>query len=239
MNYQANSSFVPTGPRNYQNSGGHQPYHRGNKRQQQADAHWNNCRNGSGSSNGNANWNSRNGNGNANNNNHRNNNQWNNHRNGHENGNGSNNNNGPRAGNSNPNYRGQNFNPNYKGKNFRPDYNPLDEKILHHSVENHPGPYSRLHTPGQKAMFSRQHQNSDVEMMDAPSDEPNDIEMPDAPPIFDDPVSEINYWIPKLQDVLTSLQQLEAFTKTAYAVKEIADAMIKIVTEHDPSLISN
>ncbi|KAJ5135462.1 uncharacterized protein N7515_004740 [Penicillium bovifimosum] len=214
-----NSSFVPTGPRNHQNNGAQ--HCRGNKNQH-ANANWNNGRNANGNNHSNANSNT---NTHWNNNRNANGNQWNKNRNGHSNGKDAN----------NHGYQTGNPNPNYKGKNFRPDFHRtrredvsqsrVDQGVSRTSVGANPGPHSRLQRPRQNTLLGQQHQDYDIEMMDAPSYEPNDIEMPDAPPLFQefaqDPVNEIHDLKTRLQDILNSLQRIEALTMGAYAVKEI------------------
>ncbi|KAJ9489146.1 hypothetical protein VN97_g4132 [Penicillium thymicola] len=57
------------------------------------------------------------------------------------------------------------------------------------------------------------------------SDEPDDVEMPDAPPLLD-PVSDLWEAASGLQHALTSLQRIEAFTMGALAVREIVSPSV-------------
>ncbi|KAJ5457935.1 hypothetical protein N7475_009323 [Penicillium sp. IBT 31633x] len=128
-------------------------------------------------------------------------------------------------GNANAEYKGKGFNPNYKGKNFIPGFvrpvrqngqaqggyreNQQPNGNRHNSYPQRQGSHQNTnynahqnqygqHMPAQ----SNLHGDVDVEMIDAPSDEPNDIEMPDAPPLIIDP-------------------RIEALTMGSLAVKEV------------------
>ncbi|KAF7521002.1 hypothetical protein PCG10_008572 [Penicillium crustosum] len=194
-NPNGNASFAANGPRSYQSNGGAQN-NRGN-----------NNYNGNANGNRNNRWN---GNGNHNN-------QRDNYQNGSGNFNPTNNGTG-NANPSSPNYKGKNFNPNYKGKNYNPNFNrPVPANIG--QVRN--GNRRRQPNNNHRGLQSQDIQyNIDVQMAEAPSDEPNDIEMPDAPPL-PDPVSDLWQAASGLQHALTSLQRIEAFTMGALAVKEI------------------
>ncbi|CAI7666066.1 unnamed protein product [Penicillium palitans] len=177
-NRNGNASFVPNGPRFYQSNGG--------ARNNRGNNHYNG--NGNVNGNGNNQWN---GNGNHNN-------QWDNHKNGSGNVNPTNNVTG-NATNGNPNYKGKNFNPNYKGKNYNPNFNrPAPANVGQARNGNQRRQPNNNHR-GLQSQFNQY--NIDVQMAEAPSDEPNDIEMPDAPPLPD--------------------PRIEAFTMGALAVKEI------------------
>ncbi|KAJ5686691.1 hypothetical protein N7536_009310 [Penicillium majusculum] len=174
-NQNGNTPFVPNGPRSYQSHGGARNY-RGN-----------NNYNGNANGNGNNRWK---GNGNHNN-------QWDNHQSGSGNVNPTNNGTG-NANNGNLNYKGKNFNPNYKGKNYKPNFTrpvPANVDQARNGNRRRPSNNNNNHR-GLQSQY-----NIDVQMVEAPSDEPNDIEMPDAPPLPD--------------------SRIEAFTMGALAVKEI------------------
>ncbi|CAI7670881.1 unnamed protein product [Penicillium discolor] len=173
-NRNGNAPFVPNGPRYYQSNGGARNY-RGN-----------NNYNGNANRNGSNRWN---GHGNHNN-------QWDNHQN--ESGNVNPTDNGTgNANNGNPNYKGKNFNPNYKGKNYNPNFTrPVPANVDQARNGNRRRPSNNNNHRGLQSQY-----NIDVQMAEAPSDEPNDIEMPDAPPLPD--------------------PRIEAFTMGALAVKEI------------------
>ncbi|KAJ5195978.1 hypothetical protein N7449_006457 [Penicillium cf. viridicatum] len=182
-NRNGNASFMPNGPRSYQSNGGARNNHGNNN--------YNGNANGTG--NGNNRWN---GNGNHNN-------QWDNHQNGSGNFNPTNNGTG-NANNGNTNYKGKNFNPNYKGKNYNPNLcHPVPANI----GQARNGNRRRQSNNNHQGLQSQYNQyNIDVQMAEAPSDEPNDIEMPDAPPLPD--------------------PRIEAFTMGALAVKEIVSPPI-------------
>ncbi|CAI7632687.1 unnamed protein product [Penicillium glandicola] len=206
-NNRANNSppFVPTGPRS---SGGNQPHYNANANQRN------------------------NGNGNRRNpaNGHGSGNQWSPRRN--DSDNVSPRDNGTVNGNSN--YKGRNFNPNYKGKNYNPNFSRAAPPNVGRARNgyreqqhngDHYNPYPRRQEPAYND-YNQHNQpmptpnyNIDIQMADAPSDEPNDIEMPDAPPLSD--------------------PRIEAFTMGALAVKEIADSMLQIASQWDPTCIPN
>ncbi|KAF3019214.1 hypothetical protein E8E15_008519 [Penicillium rubens] len=127
--------------------------------------------------------------------------------------------------NGNPNYKGKNFNPNYRGKNFNPHHANIERanvntpyKVKKFNPRNGNGQWSngnananangnykgKNYNPNYRGKNFNRHAhnpNIDIEMTEAPSDEPNDIEMPDAPPLPD--------------------PRIEAFAMGALAVKEI------------------
>ncbi|KAJ5782512.1 hypothetical protein N7457_004286 [Penicillium paradoxum] len=251
MNYH-NPSFVPTGPRNHQHNGRAQNnrgnHNHWNNRNNQNDSgyaksnNWNNHK-GPGSSKIHKNWNDRNGSGYANSQDHHNPNRWNTHQVCDDN----------KKNGGKGNYKGKNFNPNYKGRSSDPNYykgksskpqsdHPVREKVAparksnlenQHSNPYHPYPqrhegYPNNHCNGYQDQnhqalpykLYNTSQDEDIEMVDAPSDEPNDIEMPDAPPSPIDP-------------------RAAALHMSAYAVKEIAETMIKLIENYDASLIPN
>ncbi|CAI7614887.1 unnamed protein product [Penicillium crustosum] len=204
-NPNGNASFAANGPRSYQSNGGAQN-NRGN-----------NNYNGNANGNRNNRWN---GNGNHNN-------QRDNYQNGSGNFNPTNNGTG-NANPSSPNYKGKNFNPNYKGKNYNPNFNrPVPANIG--QVRN--GNRRRQPNNNHRGLQSQDIQyNIDVQMAEAPSDEPNDIEMPDAPPL-PDPMSDPWQAVPD--------PRIEAFTMGALAVKEIAETMLRLASNLDPSYVPN
>ncbi|KAJ5604031.1 hypothetical protein N7537_006987 [Penicillium hordei] len=226
MNFTHQSS-APSGPRSYQGNGGARNIranknHNGNASFVPNGPGSYQSNGGARNNRGNNNYNGNvNGNGNHNN-------QWDNHQNGSGNVNPTNNGTG-NANNGNPNYKGKNFNPNYKGKSYNPNFSrPVPANIgqVRHGnrrrqPNNHQGLQSKYN-----------HYNIDVQMAEAPSDEPNDIEMPDAPPLLDplvpDPVSDLWQAASGLQHALTSLQRIEAFTMGALAVKEIVSPPISL-----------
>lgn len=193
-NRKGNASFVPKWPRSYQSNGGAR------------NNHGNNHYNGNANGNGNNRWNE---NGNHNN-------QWDNHQNGSGNFNPTNNGTG-NSNNGNTNYKGKNFNPNYKGKNYNPN---LSRPVPANIDQARNGNRRRQSNNNHRGLQSLCNQyNIDVQMAEAPSDEPNDIEMPDAPPLPD--------------------LRIEAFTMGALAVKEIAETMLRLASDLDPSYVPN
>ncbi|CAG8254349.1 unnamed protein product [Penicillium nalgiovense] len=146
--------------------------------------------------------------------------------------------------NGNPNYKGKNFNPNYRGKNFNPHNANIQRANVNAPYKvkkfdprngdgqrpngngngngngNYKGKNYNPNYRGKNFYRHAQNPNIDIEMIEAPSDEPNDIEMPDAPPL-PDPVSDLWGAANSLQHELTSSQRIEAFAMGALAVKEI------------------
>ncbi|EKV16163.1 hypothetical protein Pdw03_6326 [Penicillium digitatum] len=229
--YNENPSLAPNGPRSYQENGGGRNNRNGNAsfvpkgtRQHQGNGGGRNNRannnyhaNGNGNGNGNNQWSPRNGNGNGNRNH---NNQWDNHQNDIGNVSPTDHGMGNANHNGNPNYRGQNFNPNYKGKNYNPNFSrPVPANTSQARNGNWRRQSNKNHNNHQNQNKYSQpvSANSDVQMAEAPTDEPNDIEMPDAPPLPD--------------------PRIEAFTMGALAVKEIAETMLKLASELDPSYV--
>jgi hypothetical protein len=70
------------------------------------------------------------------------------------------------------------------------------------------------------AKFNNAFRDIDILMTDAQSDESYDIEMPDAPPIPIDPVSNLHQATDMLHEILTSVQRIEAFTAGAQALQQ-------------------
>jgi hypothetical protein len=71
------------------------------------------------------------------------------------------------------------------------------------------------------AKFNEALSDADIFMPEAPSDEPNDIEMPDAPPLLVDPVSEFYQAASMLkEEILTFLQRIEAFNAGAQMLQQ-------------------
>ncbi|KAJ6129002.1 hypothetical protein N7471_010219 [Penicillium samsonianum] len=234
MNYYSNPSFVPTGPRSYQGNGdarnnrannnrnGNPSFVPKGRRQYQNNGGARNNRannnNYNGNGNGNNQWHPRNGNGNHNN-------QWNSNRNGSgnvsstDNGTDNSNNHWGNNENFNPNYKGKNFNLNYKGKNFNPNFSrPVPANVGQVRNGNRRNQRNNYNNRQNQPMHAGNY-NIDVQMAEAPSDEPNDIEMPDAPPLPD--------------------PRIEAFTMGALAVKEFADTMLRIASQLDPNFVPN
>ncbi|KAJ5800284.1 uncharacterized protein N7518_002352 [Penicillium psychrosexuale] len=211
-------SPVPNGPRAYQNNGGS----------------WNNRGNNNYNGNANNQWSSRNGNprnGNPNGTH-----DYNNQRDTSRDGFGNENNQ------RSSNYKGKNFNPNYKGKNYNPSFSrPAQANV----GQARNGNRRRLAYRNQNENYNLDihPSNIDVQMDDAPSDEPNDIEMPDAPalpdPVLPDPVSYLWEAAHGLQHALTSLQRIKALALGAVAIKEMAESMLRLASELDPSFVPN
>lgn len=207
-------SSAPSGPKSFKNGGTRSQYN-GNQyngnRSRNNQNHYNNHNNQYSNNHHNQNYNYNHGNGNGNVN---------------------------RNVNPNPNYKGKNFNPNYKGKNFNPNYqrprggSVADARGSPESQLNGQGPFTgvrnnhrnRNRKQNNKSLpqkFKNIYRDLDIIMIDAPSDEPNDIEMPDAPPLPVDPVSEFDQSSILLQAMLSILQRIEAFTTSAQAVQQI------------------
>ncbi|KAJ5952753.1 uncharacterized protein N7479_011166 [Penicillium vulpinum] len=245
MNYQRYEPYVPVGPRFSQGNGGARRHannshdnHNGNEVGNQ----WNTDRGGNRNGNrrkrrnNNANYNNVNGYNNANGYNNNNVNGYDNNVNGYNtnghNANGYNNN-------SNGNYNGQNVNPNYKGKNYDPNYRGRNHNSNTSHAAHQPLPAAHQPVPVVNS-------NIDFQMAEAPAyvcpppDEPNDIEMPDAPPLVDT-VSDIREAAQGLQDALTSVfQRIQALAKGAFAIKQmvsppLSNFQFNPVSFHEPT----
>ncbi|KAJ5770297.1 uncharacterized protein N7511_002348 [Penicillium nucicola] len=90
----------------------------------------------------------------------------------------------------------------------------------------------------------------DIDMQDAPSDEQNDIEMVDAPPLIpdNDPVSEIHalstlnphhHSLSTVTNELRAQKRIKAFTQGVHALQHIVHSMVNVAAQIDTSILQN